>query len=72
MSLQNAQISGCLLTSRFRHGMWNITANEDEMAEGSMKDSGRATKGMDGGRAATGPGATGKLPGATESARQEP
>ena len=50
----------------------NTTANEDEMAEGSMKDSGRATKGMDGGRAATGPGATGKLPGATESVRQEP
>jgi hypothetical protein len=34
-----------------------------------MKDSGRATQGTDGGRAATGPGATGKLPGATESAR---
>jgi len=52
--------------------MWNIIANEDEMAEGSLKDSGRETKGMEGGRAATGHGATGKLPGATESARQEP
>jgi len=52
--------------------MWNIIANEDEMAEGSLKDSGRETKGMEGGRAATGHGATGKLPGAIESARQEP
>jgi len=49
-----------------------ITSNESDFVEGSVKDSGRATQGIDGGRAATGPGATGKLSGATESARHEP
>ena len=38
----------------------------------SLKDSGKETSGTKGEMAATGLGATGKLPGASESARQEP
>ena len=49
-----------------------ITCNEGEIVQDSIKESGLATQGLNGGRAATGPGATGKLSGATESAQQEP
>jgi hypothetical protein len=50
----------------------NLVGNCDENAGNSLEDSGKKTNGMDGEVAATGPGATGKLLGATESARQEP
>ena len=50
----------------------NLKDNSDENAGNSLKDSGKKTKGTDKEVAATGPGATGKLLGTTESARQEP
>ena len=46
-----------------------ITCNEGEIVEDSIKESGLTTEEADGGREATGHGATGNLSGANESAR---
>ena len=50
----------------------NLVGYSGKDAVDSLKDSGKETSGTKGEMAATGLGATGKLPGASESSRQEP